>query len=177
MLTFISGSLQFSRDVNGNVIGAIFGATNRGYVDGAKFFNLAGGCYAVDLEVNYYVPSSQAYTVTLGENTTSDRLLMQATADLRHRRTLSSGGLASDLISSSSFPFAVGKLATSCYRLDCDTSIATLSEPDGFRRGNINTHGVTSLSLDLFSKLKFGYASPSTYGSNVVISSVKFRIT
>lgn len=173
-IQFIAGSLQFQRDSEGRVLGAIFGATNRAYIDGAKFFNWGGNSNSVDIEIDFITPSAQAYTATLGEGATGDRLHAQVTADLRHRATLVSTGGASDLTSSASFPLIVGKVATVKYSL-LTSGIAALSEPDGFRRGNISTHTVTSIAPATFSKLKFGYASPSTFGANVVISAVRLR--
>ena len=173
-LTFIAGSLQFSRDSEGRVLGAIFGATNRAYMDGAKFFNWGGVCTSVDMEVDFIAPSGQAYTATLGEGTSGDRLHLQVTSDLRHRGTLSSTGGSSDLFTSATWPLIAGKLANVRYHLTA-SSIATISESDGFRRGNINTHTVTGIAPAMFTKLKFGYASTGTFGADVVISAVRLK--
>ena len=173
-LTFIAGSLQFSRDSEGRVLGAIFGATNRAYMDGAKFFNWGGVCTSVDMEVDFIAPSGQAYTATLGEGTSGDRLHLQVTSDLRHRGTLSSTGGSSDLFTSATWPLIAGKLANVRYHLTA-SSIATIGESDGFRRGNINTHTVTGIAPAMFTKLKFGYASTGTFGADVVISAVRLK--
>lgn len=93
---------------------------------------------------------------------------------LTHRGTLSSTGGSSDLFSSATWPLIAGKLANVRYHLTAN-SIAAVSESDGFRRGNINTHTVTGIAPAMFTKLKFGYASTGTFGVDVVISAVRLK--
>lgn len=176
VLTFIAGGLVFKRSSDNNVIGAIFGKQNRAYIDGAKLFNISAGCKEVYIEVDYYVPETQSYILTFGEHAVSDRIILQITDELRHRGTISSGGFSSDLISSNSFPFRPGKRAISCYSVNTETGVTSIKEPDGFKRGNIDKHDVKNITLACFSKLKLGYLGTSTWGEDVVISSIKVKI-
>lgn len=172
-LTFINGSLAYQRDAQGRVIGAVFGATNRAYVDQAFFNAYAGNYSQLTFEVEFVAPSAQAYICTFGENTTSDRIMAQVTSDLRPRITAAVASQASDLFGSASFPFVAGRKYALKFSLDCENSVARMWGQDNSARGNINVTPITAISPATLSKLKLGYASTGTFGVDVVVSRIR----
>lgn len=172
-LTFINGSLAYQRDAQGRVIGAVFGATNRAYVDQAFFNAYAGNYSQLTFEVEFVAPSAQAYICTFGENTTSDRIIAQVTSDLRPRITAAVASQASDLFGSASFPFVAGRKYALKFSLDCENSVAQMWGQNNSARGNINVTPITAISPATLSKLKLGYASTGTFGVDVVVSRIR----
>lgn len=172
-LTFINGGIEYVRDAKNNVIGAKFGATNRAYIDTADFMEPGLSFERISVEIDFIGPSGQCYVVTLGEATTGDRALYQVTASLQTRGTVSSGGVASDLTSSATYPLVVGNVCKFRHSLDIPSKIARLRTEDGYKVGNTNIHTLTGMSSSMVSKIKFGYASPSTFGGDVVIKRVR----
>lgn len=172
-LTFINGAIEYVRDAKNNVIGAKFGATNRAYIDTADFMEAGLSFERISVEIDFIGPSGQCYVVTLGEATTGDRALYQVTASLQTRGTVSSGGVASDLTSSATYPLVAGNVCKFRHSLDIPSKIARLRTEDGYKVGNINTHTITGMSSSMITKIKFGYASPSTFGGDVIIKRVR----
>jgi hypothetical protein len=172
-LTFINGAIEWVRGLDGVVKGARFGSVNRAYIDTSEFMDSGLSFVGMTVDVDFYAPSAQAYLVTLGEGVTGDRSHHQVTTDLRLRSTIANASGSSDLTSSASFPVTVGNF----YRLESDidlpSSIAKLKTIDGFKRGNIFTHTITSMTSSMATKIKFGYASTSTFGGDVVIKRVR----
>lgn len=172
-LTFINGAIEYVRDAKNNVIGAKFGATNRAYIDTADFMEPGLSFERISVEIDFIGPSGQCYVVTLGEATTGDRALYQVTASLQTRGTVSSGGVASDLTSSATYPLVAGNVCKFRHSLDIPSKVARLRTEDGYKVGNINTHTITGMSSSMITKIKFGYASPSTFGGDVIIKRVR----
>lgn len=86
---------------------------------------------------------------------------------------MSSGGVASDLTSSATYPLVAGNVCKFRHSLDIPSKIARLRTEDGYKVGNINTHTITGMSSSMITKIKFGYASPSTFGGDVIIKRVR----
>ena len=175
-LTFINGSLSYSRDSDGKVIGAIFGATNRAYVDQSLFNNFAS-YNELSIEVEFIAPSSQAYVVTIGESLTSDGVTMQVNSSVVPRVTTLSSGVTSDLFANSSFPYTNGRTYKLIYTIDCVKKVAKMFSPDNIMRGNIATTAISNLPSTALSKIKFGYASAGAYGTDVVVKSVRLSLS
>lgn len=173
VLTFVNGALAYQRDEQGRVQGAVFGATNRAFIDKSIFNNYAGSFKYLRFEVDFIAPNNQAYLFSFGENTTSDRAMAQVTGDLRPRVTLWVAGQASDLVGSVAWPFVPGRKYTLSYSLDCVEGTARMWAPDNAVRGNINSAGIANVSPDTLSKLKLGYLSAGTFGGDVVISRIR----
>lgn len=175
-LTFINGSLSYSRDSDNKVIGATFGATNRAYIDQSLFNNI-DSYKELRLEVEFIAPSSQAYIVTLGERLTSDGVTMQVNSSVVPRVTTLSSGVTSDLFGNASFPYTNGRTYKLIYTIDCVKKVAKMFSSDNVMRGNIMTTNISSLPSSVLSKMKFGYASAGAYGSDVVVKSVRLSLS
>lgn len=175
-LTFINGSLSYSRDSDNNVIGATFGATNRAYIDQSLFNNI-DSYKELMLEVEFIAPSSQAYIVALGESLTSDGVTMQVNSSVVPRVTTISSGVTSDLFGNASFPYISGRTYKLIYTIDCVKKVAKMFSSDNDMRGNIMTTNISSLPSSVLSKMKFGYASAGAYGSDVVVKSVRLSLS
>ncbi|WP_404834071.1 phage tail protein [Aeromonas media] len=173
VLTFASGALAYHRDSSGKVIGAVFGADNRAYIDKSVFSSWGGDHNKIELEIEFIAPSSQAYILSLGENTTSDRIIAQVSSEGRSRVTASISGKATDLFGSELFPYVPGRRYTMKYSLDGDKGLAWMRSPDGSSRGNIDSTEIQRITSASISKLKLGYVSQSTFGGNVIISRIK----
>lgn len=176
-LTFIEGSLNYSRDSTGRVIGAVFGASNRAYINQSLFNAHTSGYKKLRIEVEFVAPSSQAYLVTLGENLTSDGVTLQVNNELRPRVTAISSGVTSDLFGSQRFPYVSGRTYKLIHELDCLNGVAKIYSPENFMRGNIKTTTISSITSDALSKIKFGYVSTGDFGTDVVISNLKISFT
>jgi len=176
-LTFINGSLSFSRDTEGRVIGAIFGGTNRAYIDSSLFNSYSGSFTSMSVEVDFFASASNSYPITLGEGVAGDRFIFQVTPDIRPRATLSVPSGSSDLIGSASFPYLTGTKYSARHDVECSISTSKLSSPDGAGRGNITVNTITSIPSTTFSKIKFGYVSGSTFGADVVVSRVRLNFS
>lgn len=177
VLTFETGSLQYQRDADGRVLGAVFGATNRAFINQNVFNNFTGTFKKLDMEIEFITPAGQTYVCTLGENVTSDRLVAQVTADLRSRFTVAVGSQAVDLIGSASFPYIAGAKNTLCFSLDCSATVARMWEPVNSARGNIVNAAITAITAATLSKIKLGYLAPSSFGVDVVIASIKLSFS
>lgn len=172
-LTFINGSAEYVRDSENVVIGACFGSTNRAYIDTADYMEPGLSFKRLTVEIEMYAPSGAAHVLSLGEAATGDRSMYQVTTGLQLRATTSSSGQSTDLTSSASYPMVAGRDYTLIHNVDLKTKVAALRTVDGFKIGNTNTHAITSLLSALLSKIKFGYASPSTFGGDVIIKRVR----
>ena len=175
-LTFINGSLSYSRDSDGKVIGAVFGATNRAYIDQSLFNNFSS-YKELTIEVEFIAPSSQAYIVTLGESLTSDGITVQVNSSVVPRVTALSSGVTSDLFGNASFPYTNGRTYKLIYTIDCVKKVAKMFSPDNGMRGNTVTTNISSLPSSVLSKMKFGYASAGAYGADVVVKSVRLSLS
>lgn len=175
-LTFANGSLSYSRDVDGKAIGAIFGATNRAYID-QSLFNYMGSYKKLTIEVEFVAPNAQAYVVKLGESLATDGVTVQVTDTLEPRATTSSSGGVSDLYGSTSFPYTAGRTYKLIYTIDCVSGVARLFAPDTTMRGNIATTGIADLPSTALSKIKFGYAADNAYGTDVVVKSMRLSFS
>lgn len=171
-LTFINGSLSYSRDSDGKVIGAVFGATNRAYIDQSLFNNFSS-YKELTIEVEFTAPSSQAYIVTLGESLTTDNITLQVNSSVVPRATASVSSVVSDLFASQSFPYTSGQTYKLIYMIDCDKGVAKMFSPESIMRGNAVPTKITNLPSSALSKIKFGHASAGAYGADVVIKSVR----
>lgn len=171
-LTFINGALSYSRDSDGKVIGATFGATNRAYID-QSLFNNFDNYKELIIEVEFIAPSSQAYIVTLGEKLTSDNVTFQVNSSVVPRVTTLSSGVVSDLFASETFPYTSGRTYKLVYTIDCNKKVAKMFSPENGMRGNTVPTEITNLPSTVLSKIKFGYASAGAYGTDVVIKSVR----
>lgn len=175
-LTFINGSLTYSRDSDGSVIGAIFGATNRAYID-QSLFNYFGSYKKLNIEVEFVAPSAQAYIVTLGERLTEDNVTIQVNSTVVPRVTTLASGVTSDLFGNTNFPYTAGRTYILEYTIDCVNKVAEMFSPDNAMRGNINTTAVSDLPSTVMSKIRFGHASSGAYGTDVVIKSMRLSFS
>ena len=176
-LTFINGSLSYSRDSDNKVIGAIFGATNRAYIDQSLFNNIVG-YKKLGLEVEFVAPNAQAFIMSLGERLlTENNVTVQVSNSMVPRVTTLVNGDTSDLFSSSEFPCIKGRVYKLIYTIDCVSGVVKSSSPDNMMRGNIATTSITDLPSTLLSKLKLGYHSTTGYGADVVIRSIRLSFS
>lgn len=172
-MTFIAGALNYNRDSQGRVIGAVFGVNNRAYIDQAIFNSYTGSYSQINFEVEFIAPSAQSYILSFGEDAASDRIVVQVTSDLRPRVTALVSGQVSDLIGSASFPFVAGRKYALNFSIDCTNGVARMWEPENSARGNINTTTIASISPATLSKLKLGYLSTGAIGGDVTISHIR----
>lgn len=172
-ITFIKGKLEYSRSATGEIQGALFGSTNQGYIDAALFNKYTGTYQKLTLEVEFITPLDPRYILSLGENATSDRVLVQVFDDNRPRVTALSATQTLDLFGPIAFPLIAGKRNKIILSLDTVEKEAEMHCPGGLGRGNGTKTSINVISSSLLSKIKFGYLTPTDPGKDIVISKVK----